>query len=283
MPNRIKYPVETIMGKKFGRLLVIGPAISERNSYGKIERKVLCKCDCGNEKYVNISRLCTGQITSCGCGNEERKKQLGEGRRLGIIKSKGNLKDGRKKTRLYSIWSNMNSRCKYECCSNYKYYGGRGIKVCDNWNSSNKEYGWENFKNWAYANGYSEYDTSLEIDRIDHDGDYEPGNCRFANRIQQLVNKGDNVLLTFGDITKSASEWATALGVDARTLLARYERGGWAPSEILTIPTLPLNQSKEQYIMEHGIKPIITIDTDLYEAKYCKPFFDNEKLNQPLP
>ena len=285
MPNKTKYTAEMVIGKRFGKLLAVGPVRSFRGNTGKLTRKVFCKCDCGNEKYMNLIQLCKGEVTSCGCNQEERKKMLGQLRHLGIIKSKGNLKDGRRFTRLYSIWNNMNNRCMYPSCDNYKYYGGRGIKVCYDWNRANKKYGWENFKNWAYNNGYTEEDHSLEIDRIDHDGDYEPSNCRFTNRIEQNNNTGSNVLLNYGGIVKTATEWATALNVSPKMLLNRVNSNysDWTDSEILSIPPLLMNQNKDQYIKEHGIRPYIMINNPLYEAKYQKPFFDNEVLKKPLP
>lgn len=84
-------------------------------------------------------------------------------------------------TRLYGIWCHLKTRCNCETAGAYHWYGGRGIRVCEEWSKS-----FEAFERWAMANGYSD---KLELDRKDVNGDYEPGNCRWANRFQQMQNR----------------------------------------------------------------------------------------------
>lgn len=87
---------------------------------------------------------------------------------------------GESKTRLYNIWCHMKTRCLCSTSAAYRYYGGRGINVCQEWIES-----YESFRNWAVESGYRD---DLEIDRRDTNGNYEPGNCRWATRVEQMRN-----------------------------------------------------------------------------------------------
>jgi hypothetical protein len=98
-------------------------------------------------------------------------------------------------TRLYKTHENMKRRCLVPNCKNYKDYGGRGIKVCDEWIV------FDSFMNWALTNGYKD---DLFIDRIDTNGNYEPSNCRFVTRKENNNNRRDNYKITFNGTTKTA-------------------------------------------------------------------------------
>lgn len=253
-----KYKESSFMGKTFGRLTVTGPIVIVIKSNGRKERKVWCECKCGNKKLASIIRLIRGEVSSCGCLAKENYQRLGQGRKDGSIKSSGNLKHGGKGTKIYSIWSNMNNRCIYESCDNYKYYGGKGIKVCDEWNRKNP-HGFENFRAWAYCNGFNE---NNEVDRIDYDKDYCPSNCRFINHKQNVNNQSNNVNITFGDVTHTASEWGYLLDIDP-SLIRRRILNGWDPKDAITIPTLKEGDSLVNYKKTHKvIKPIIFLKHD---------------------
>jgi hypothetical protein len=142
-----------IIGKKIGNLFILEYIVNKK--------KYKCQCNCGNFTYVRRDKLVNKNTKSCGCS---RKKIM-----------------GLSKTRLYCIWNHMKKRCFSKKAINYKYYGGRGIIVCDEWRSN-----FVSFYNWAMTNGYRD---NLSIDRINNDGNYKPDNCRWATRSEQERNK----------------------------------------------------------------------------------------------
>ena len=167
--------VRDLTGQRFGRLV----AIKEAGRTKQGQAIWLCQCDCGATKSVVSAALTSGLVVSCGCYSRENTVRR-------------NLKHGDaprgRKTRLYEVWCSMIKRCENPNDKAYQYYGGRGIKVADEWHD------FSNFKKWAYANGYYEAQsrTDCTIDRINVDGNYEPGNCRWADWITQMNNTRRN-------------------------------------------------------------------------------------------
>lgn len=156
-------------GDRYGRLTVVS-TFSRKTPSKSVSRKFKtrgmaeCLCDCGRSTVAARSDLRNGHTNSCGCYKRD----------ITIIK---NTKHGLSKDRAYKLWSGMKARCTIPSASSYEYYGGRGIRLCDEWLNSP-----ETFIKWAYSNGYAQ---GLEIDRIDNDGDYTPDNCRF---IPHMIN-----------------------------------------------------------------------------------------------
>lgn len=160
----------------------------------------LFKCDCGNEKVLDKGKVTGGYTKSCGCLMvKEQKRFVRDATTHG-------LSGGRKKRRPeYNIWRGIKRRCLK--CSDvaYKNYGGRGIKICDRWKDSFKNF-WEDM---------GERPTKKHsIDRINNDGDYEPSNCRWATSIEQGRNKRKLRLITIDNTTRCITEWVDHLGLD---------------------------------------------------------------------
>jgi len=123
---------------------------------------------------------------------------------------------GMSQSRLYTEWRMMLNRCNYPSHKSYSDYGGRGIKVCAEWQD------FLAYKDWALANGYND---DLTIDRIDVDGNYEPSNCRFVDMVTQCNNRRSSKFLTYQEKTLSLSQWARELGVSRNVIWERFQRG----------------------------------------------------------
>lgn len=136
------------------------------------------------------------------------------------------------RARLMGIFSGMKTRCYNKNRKDYPRYGGRGIRVCDEWMDSN---GFELFYQWSMLNGY---DDSLTIDRIDGDGWYSPKNCRWASPSEQSSNRSNNHLIEYGGKTKTLKEWADTVGLRKDTLRRRIENYGWSIEDALTVPNM---------------------------------------------
>lgn len=172
MPNIID-----LTSQRFGKLTVIKYA-GRRKCGNQFKILWLCKCDCGNEKEIPSSDLRNGHSTSCGCLH---RKMIGD------LNRKHNLAN--KCGRIYQVWKSIKYRCNNPNNKSFKNYGGRGIKVCDEWQNN-----FLLFYNWAIDNGYKEEKLSnglnrLTIDRIDNDGNYEPNNCRWVTNLENARNK----------------------------------------------------------------------------------------------
>lgn len=204
--KRTNRKAEDRIGEKFGRALLLritGRPVASR-AIG------LIRCDCGTEKEVLCAALFSGATQSCGCLGEERRRAAA-------------VTHGLTHSQIYNTWRGMKSRCRNPNSQGYHHYGGRGIKVCERWNNS--------FENFLEDMGPSHI-PDYEIERVDNDGDYEPGNCIWATRKIQNNNRRDNHILTYNGVSKTKSEWADELNINYGTLCFRV-RAGWPIEEVL--------------------------------------------------
>jgi hypothetical protein len=159
--------INSIIGSRFSRLTVIGYG-------GKLGRahKWVCLCDCGVTTLKRSDHMSSGRSRSCGCVNLESQKSNFE-------KHGGAVADKATRHHLYSTWCGMKKRCYSERCDAYPYYGGRGIGVCDEWR--------HDFS--AFARDMGKKPDGMTLDRIDSDGDYSAGNCKWSTKSEQMKNR----------------------------------------------------------------------------------------------
>lgn len=190
-----------LTGQRFGSLTVV--RFSHKNSFQ--QAVWLCECDCGKETSVHSNNLRRGYTRSCGCVRNSKTSERAK-------------KHGMHGSNLYERWKSMKERCED---LNNPNYGGKGIKVCDEWKDN-----FQAFAEWAMANGY---DPKLQIDRMDGTGNYEPSNCRWVTAKVNSENRKDvkKVKVTSEngiEIFNSASEAAKAYGV-SRSVVHRALKG----------------------------------------------------------
>ncbi len=176
-------PVINLMGKRFGRLLVIGRSENDKHK----KAMWVCRCDCGQKTTVNGLHIQSGRTQSCGCLRREMAaaRQLIHG---GTRKGEG-WKNLGKSRREWNSWANMIQRCTNELASKFEYYGGRGINVCERWLDGTKTK--HPFECFLADMGTRPRGKSL--DRKNNDGDYTPKNCRWATASQQNSNRRRSV------------------------------------------------------------------------------------------
>lgn len=188
-----------LSNKKFGKWLVLELDYekSGRQKYWK------CVCDCGCKRSVYQSALVHKKSVSCGCYQKEVTRN-----RLTTHNLTG--------SRLMKIFYNMRTRCNNSKDRRFKDYGGRGIKLCKEWENN-----FLNFYNWAVNNGYKD---GLTIDRIDNDSNYSPENCRWITLEEQSNNKRNSIFITINDITKTLKQWTKFMDWKYNKYYARYMR-----------------------------------------------------------
>ena len=167
-----------LTGMRFGKLIAIRAA-EKKNGHYVWE----CVCDCGNVTCVIGSKLTNEHTKSCGCIRKDGTK-------------KPAYSHGKSRSRLYRIWSNIKTRCKNENAENYKYYGGKGIAICEEWSKS-----FQAFYDWSITNGYKD---DLTIDRKDSDCNYCPENC-------QWITQSENATRA------NVKRWADSSGIEVRS------------------------------------------------------------------
>lgn len=186
-----------IAGARFGRLTVVG----------RTGRSCECRCDCGAVHTAQARHLLSGATRSCGCLGAENRH-------------------GMRGTPEHNTWLRMNERCKNPRHVHYARYGGRGISVCERWKS---------FATFLADMGPRPSGT--ELDRIDNDGNYEPGNCRWATRKVNGQNRSNTTRLTVDGETATLAEWSARTGLDY-TLLKSRVQDGWSDRRVVLTPKM---------------------------------------------
>lgn len=204
---------QPVIGERFGRLTVISTDVIRRP---RAINQWQVRCDCGQERWVQQYRLCHGITISCGCWAHEK-----------IVAT--STRHGMTNTPEYHVWRSMHNRCSNPRDRGYANYGGRGITVCQKWAS------FEQFYDDMGARPSSRH----SIDRIDNDGPYTPGNCRWATATEQQRNRRCNKLLSHEGRTMPLSAWAEAAGLSFATLNSRLKRG-WNMAKALDPQYRPL-------------------------------------------
>lgn len=199
-----------LTGQKYGRLTVLERA--ENTKSGRTQW--LCKCDCGKQTVVKADNLRNGHTSSCGCYSRETAK----------IRNTTHNKTG---TRLHGIWNGMRQRCCKDNCEAYKWYGGRGIKVCDEW-----LHDFQAFYEWSMSNGYKD---DLTLDRIDVNGNYEPSNCRWATWKEQSINTRRNHIVKWQGKDYTISQLSEMFNIPYKKLWKRINKG-WSTEKALSTP-----------------------------------------------
>ena len=186
--------LDSLIGKKFNMLTIVSH--KKKGKYNV--NYFVCKCDCGNTTEIRISHLFHDNQISCGCiKTKYENSQIGEA--------------------IYDTWNRMMHRCYDIKHHKYPRYGARGIKLCDEWKNN-----YDEFYKWSINNGFK---LGLSIDRIDNNGNYEPSNCRWATRKQQMRNTSRNRYITYKGETRSLAEWCEILNIRYGTASSRLYRG----------------------------------------------------------
>lgn len=225
MKNTHRYDGVDLTGQKHERLTII-----EKSNKGKT--RWIARCECG--KIVDICASKFFNIKSCGCLEKENLKNIG----------KLSFKHGMANTILYGKYCSMKQRCHNQ---NYKYYaryGGRGIKICEEWDNS-----FEAFAKWAYENGYDESKKgySQTLDRIDTDKDYCPENCKWSNQKEQVRNRSNTRWVIYNGEKVNPYDFAEMFDITNKVFIYRHLDKGESGEEILA----KWNRRHHKDVQEH--------------------------------
>jgi len=222
---------KSLVGQRFGKLLVIAdgpyfPSKKWRYSGSKV------KCDCGNEKFVRNSNLKRGLTRSCGCVT----------RKHGFFAA--NCKIGVPKAgSTYHSWRNMMRRCYDPRNPSYLNYGGRGIRVCDQWRNDFKR----------FVNDVGDRPIGKTLDRIDNDKNYQPGNVRWATAKEQARHRRNNRVVVVEGIAAPVTQHCERYGIGSTKAYLRLD-AGWTPDNAFLVP----DQSRSKTARKKYGRPELT-------------------------
>lgn len=203
-----------LTGKKYGLLTVVSRKTS---TSGYVEWN--CICECGKKTVVRGNNLKNGSVKSCGC-----------------LKHRKHNTHHLSNTRLYRIWSHIKRRCNDTKSEAYKYYGKRGITICNEWLD------FTTFYKWAIDNGYKD---GLTIDRIDNNKGYSPDNCRWITRKKQANNRRSCLYFDYQGKTQNLMEWCNELDLDYKLVNSRIKKLGWDFEKAINTPVEVSKRSRK--------------------------------------
>jgi hypothetical protein len=207
--------LKDLTGKVYGRLTVISH--SHFTGFNKTKRHHwICTCSCGVTKSFMACSLTGGYAKSCGClKKEETLKRLithGEGGKATITKE-------------YITWVSIKARCTRKTDKTYRWYGARGIVMCERWINS-----YETF----LADMGRAPSQKHSIERNNNNGNYEPSNCRWATQKEQANNRRGNRIIEYNGIRKNLTQWCESLGLEYKKIHQRIHKGNWSIDDAFT-------------------------------------------------
>lgn len=220
-------------GKIYGRLTT-----TDHDKMVGGVRIVKCYCECGNTGEYRLSDLKSGNTRSCGCLFKETRQYAHR------THGKGN-------TRLYSIWTNMKTRCHNANTPTYENYGNRGISINDEWDED-----FQSFYDWAIENGYRE---NLTIERLDCNGHYEPSNCTWIKASEQSKNRRNNIMISVNGESSTLRDWCVRFGLKYKNIHQYIKR-----------KNKPADEALQVYMKKKGI------DTSIYTLERLRDYEGRE-------
>lgn len=204
------------VGEAVGNFIILEKWIEHNGRQNRT--MVKCRCKCGHETKQILTSIVNGFVENCEECHQQKLKELG-------IFQKTHGEAG---TPLHRVWAGIVSRCKYDYDC-FRNYSGKGLTVCEEWKT------YENFRDWALANGWRE---GLEIDRIDGNKGYSPENCRVVTRKENANNRSDNIRLTVFGETKTAAMWSEDPRCPdiAPGMICWRHHKGWSDEDAVTKP-----------------------------------------------
>lgn len=192
-----------ISGKRFGRLIALSISHSKKTlNFRGTKLYWNCVCDCGNTAIIAAPNLYRGDTRSCGCYQKERAVS-------------SNTTHGMSNSTEFDIWNSMKQRCTNPANRAFRDYGGRGIRVCSRWTASFAH----------FLEDVGPRPKGMQLERMNNEKGYEPGNVRWATRIEQARNKRNTILVSSDGLTLSLKEWSTRTGIRYGTLWSRLKHG----------------------------------------------------------
>ena len=212
-------------GSVFGRLTVLDEVGKDKHG----QRLWLCGCSCGGKTVVTGSNL-RGKTRSCGCLKAE-------------IDRTRFVTHGDSGSRTHRAWKSMMARCQTESATGYENYGGRGIRVCSEWHDYS-----------VFLADMGECARGFSIERVDVNGGYSPGNCKWIPVSMQSRNRRSAVFIELDGERLTVSEWGRRLGIGESTIRRRI-RLGWSDPRWLLSPVIPGQKTASRQVIQHPVQP----------------------------